>query len=153
VPIEASNVAADLNLDYRQKGLLWYSTYKVKFSSNYKFSNPSATKQKIKFKFQLPTQQAIYDNLKLSVGNKQIPNVFPSSAYVSVSSAGTPYGVSSQSASVISGFDELEPGQSDTISISYDSQGLDNWRYSFGSDVSEVKNFTLKINTDFDEID
>jgi hypothetical protein len=31
LPIDASRINADLNLDYRRKGLLWYSTYVVDF--------------------------------------------------------------------------------------------------------------------------
>lgn len=31
LPLEASRVNADLKLEYRQKGLLWYSTYVVDF--------------------------------------------------------------------------------------------------------------------------
>src|SRR5438105_4814234 len=31
VPLDSSNVAADFHIDYRQKGLLWFSTYRVAF--------------------------------------------------------------------------------------------------------------------------
>ena len=37
--------------------------------------------------------------------------------------------------------------------MSYRSRGLDEWRYSFGEDVSQVTDFELVIQTDFAEID
>src|SRR6476660_3164685 len=33
----SSDVAVDLNLEYRQKGLLWYSTYRVGFQGDFAF--------------------------------------------------------------------------------------------------------------------
>src|SRR5476651_767259 len=41
-PIASTKIVADLHLDYRQKGLLWFSTYGVKFAGSYVFRNPSA---------------------------------------------------------------------------------------------------------------
>src|SRR5688572_21091777 len=32
LPLESSKIRVDLDLQHRQKGLLWYSTYKVAFS-------------------------------------------------------------------------------------------------------------------------
>src|SRR4029077_17982195 len=37
--------------------------------------------------------------------------------------------------------------------VGYRSQGLDRWSYSFGSGVSEVRNFKLAMRTNFDAID
>src|SRR5262249_17970705 len=37
IPLESSKINVDLNLEHRQKGLLWYSTYKVRFSGVYGF--------------------------------------------------------------------------------------------------------------------
>src|SRR6267143_3803074 len=41
LPLEGSHLNVGLNLEHRQKGLLWYSTYKVAFDSAYSFRNPS----------------------------------------------------------------------------------------------------------------
>jgi hypothetical protein len=41
-PIEKSRVNANLAIDYRRKGLLWYSTYKVKFTGTYDFQRRHA---------------------------------------------------------------------------------------------------------------
>lgn len=54
LPIHASLVNVDLAVDYRQKGLLWYSTYRVGFSGSYTFQNPTDTSQDVSFCFPLP---------------------------------------------------------------------------------------------------
>src|SRR5581483_11064391 len=39
LPLESSRIRVDLNLEHRQKGLLWYSTYVVDFAGEYVFRN------------------------------------------------------------------------------------------------------------------
>lgn len=134
VPIEKSDVKAAIDLDYRKKGLLWYSTYKVRFGGAYKVSNPTGQPLTLHMDFPLPAQQAIYDNFQLSLANKTIGNIVPS-------------GNSLQQTFPI------EPNQIEDVSISYDSQGLTTWRYNFGSSVNQVKDFTMNIITNFDAID
>src|SRR5690349_24726399 len=41
LPLESSKIDVDLDLQHRQKGLLWYSTYKVNFAGVYGFRNTS----------------------------------------------------------------------------------------------------------------
>src|SRR5262249_32438391 len=38
--LESTRAAVDLDLEHRQKGLLWYATYSVAFRSTYAFRNP-----------------------------------------------------------------------------------------------------------------
>ncbi len=40
---ESSRIDVDLDLEHRRKGLLWYSTYAVKFAGVYVFRNNTAT--------------------------------------------------------------------------------------------------------------
>src|SRR5262249_18325033 len=54
---------------------------------------------------------------------------------------------------IVSGKMKLAPGQAQTVEVSYGSQGLDEWWYDFGENVNQVKNFTLTMLTDFDQID
>ena len=132
--IDSSDVNVAFGLDYRQKGLLWYSTYKVKFAGNYKVTNTAATAQKIICEFPLPAEQAIYDNLKFVINGKELSKVSPTSNNICANL-------------------ELAPGQVETVAVSYDSQGLDDWHYRFGNNISQVKDFSLKMTTDFDAID
>lgn len=139
IPLDQSMIKADINLEHRQKGLLWYSSYKVHYSSNYRITNSTDAQRTVFVSFPLPAQQAIYDNFRLVIGQKEIKNVSPSTAPGS-------------SNTLLQSVD-VAPGASEDFSISYDSQGLDTWTYKFSNDVSQVKNFQLTITTNFDAID
>jgi inner membrane protein involved in colicin E2 resistance len=134
LPLEASNIKVDLNLAHRQKGLLWYSTYKVAFTGIYTFQNPSDKEQLVNFKLQFPTAQAIYDNLTFSVDGVPVPLSSEKSAAMSTVKIGA--------------------GKTAQLAIGYRSQGLNEWRYSFGSaEVAQVRSFSLHMTTNFHDID
>ncbi len=44
-------------------------------------------------------------------------------------------------------------GKTVTLHTAYRSQGLDTWRYDFGEGVSQIRNFTLNMHTNFKGID
>jgi inner membrane protein involved in colicin E2 resistance len=134
LPLESSKVDVNLNLEHRQKGLLWYSTYKVDFAGNYTFLNPSDKEQSVEFDLQFPTTQAIYDNLTFTIDGK------PAALTTQEKSATT----------VV----KIAGGKTAQLFVGYSSQGLDEWRYSFGSDeVSQVRDFNLRMKTNFKDID
>ena len=134
LPLESSKIDVDLNLEHRQKGLLWYSTYKVDFSGVYGFRNTSDKEQTVDFKLHFPTAQAIYDNLLFTVDGNSVPITNAENA------AATAFKVAA--------------GKTAQLAVSYRSQGLNEWRYSFGSaDVAQVNNFYLRMRTNFKDID
>ena len=65
--LEATKVDATLDLEHRQKGLLWYSTYTVLFAGSYDFTNFSGQDQDVTFELGFPSKQAVYDDLLMSV--------------------------------------------------------------------------------------
>lgn len=129
----SSRVDVDLRLDQRQKGLLWYSTYKVAFAGAYTFQNPTDDAQKMFVSLKLPAEQAIYDDVQVLVND----------AAVSTANA-----EGCLSASV-----EVPPRSEVNVRFSYRSHGLDSWRYEFGGKVAHVHDFVLRIRTNFDAID
>ena len=132
--LEQSAVDVKLNLEHRQKGLLWYSTYKVDFSGVYTFRNPSDKEQLVDFKLQFPTTQAIYDNLIFNVNGS--PTVISNEKNAGMTSV------------------KIGAGMTALLAVGYRSQGLNEWRYSFGSsEVSQVRGFTLHMMTNFKDID
>lgn len=133
LPLEASRITVDFDLEHRQKGLLWYSTYKVAFDGAYTFRNPSSSSQNVTFTLDFPAAQAIYDNLQVTADGK-------------------PLEVRHQKNAVLASTDVLG-GESVTFNLSYRSQGLNSWRYMFGEDLTQVRDFSLIMNTNFDEID
>ena len=134
LPLESSAVEVALDLEHRQKGLIWYSTYKVAFAGNYGFRNTSDKERTVTFVLNFPTSKAIYDDLVFTV-------------------EGTPVAVSNEQNAAI-GSVKVPAGQVARLAVGYRSQGLNEWRYSFGSkDVAQVRDFTLKMKTNFKDID
>jgi len=133
LPLESSRVNVALNLDYRQKGLLWYSTYAVDFAGAYKFRNTSATNEQVDFQLKFPASQAVYDDLTVMVDDKPVP--------IRTDSSGVTATV------------PLEAGQTAAVTFSYRSQGMESWVYKFGEDVSQVRDFALSMKTNFKEVD
>src|SRR5688572_28254347 len=57
LPLESSAVDVALDLDHRQKGLLWYNTYKVAFAGSYGFRNISDKERTVNFVLNFPTSK------------------------------------------------------------------------------------------------
>jgi inner membrane protein involved in colicin E2 resistance len=133
LPLESSRVNVALNLDHRQKGLLWYSTYAVHFAGAYKFRNTSGRDESVDVQLNFPASHAVYDGLTALVDGKPAPiHTDSNGATVTV-----PMGA----------------GQMTEVAFSYGSQGMDSWVYKFGDDVSEVRDFALTLKTNFKDVD
>jgi inner membrane protein involved in colicin E2 resistance len=130
--LESSRVRAGLDLEQRQKGLLWFASYRVSYFGSYVFRNTTAS-EFVTVRLAFPVADAIYDDLVFRVDGKPAETVAANGA-VSVA-ARVP----------VNGLVRIDTG--------YRSQGLNTWHYSFGDNVSQVRNFQLDMTTDFDEID
>ncbi len=130
--LEASDIKVGLVLEHRQKGLLWYSTYKVDFAGEYTFVNNTESED-VTMSLYFPTTQAIYDDLVIKV-NEQDTLIKNEN--------------NSVSASV-----RVARGERARLYVAYKSQGLNRWTYNFGSHVSQVRNFRLVMKTNFRDID
>ncbi|HYW72145.1 MAG TPA: inner membrane CreD family protein [Pyrinomonadaceae bacterium] len=144
LPVESSHINVDLNLEHRQKGLLWYSTYKVGFDGNYSFRNPSDQDRNVTFQLDFPTSQAIYDDLVFTVDGETVPLT---------------NGKNSATGTVL-----VKAKSAALLRVGYQSQGLNDWRYNFAargtsdgsqpvSEVAQVREFALKMKTNFKDID
>ena len=136
VVLSRSRVQADIHSDPRRKGLMWYSTYKVKFGGQYSFKNDFPNKRTFAVRFRFPEGQAAYDNVVLLVNGDR---VYPGGNL----------------ADGIKTSVELDPGKTAGVSISYGSQGLDTWHYQFAENetVSSVRDFEAAIKTNCGDID
>ncbi len=130
--LEGSKLSVALDLEHRQKGLLWYGTYKVAFAADYLLKN-STDVDNVDFVLHLPTAQASYDEMILTVDGTPVPFVNDKSS--------------------LRGAARIPPGETAVVTVKYRSQGLDSWRYHFGDEVSQVRNFQLKMTTNFKDID
>jgi inner membrane protein involved in colicin E2 resistance len=130
--LDASKLTVGLDLEHRQKGLLWYSTYKVAFAGHYLLKN-TTEEETVDVLVNLPTAQASYDEVIFTVDGDVVPFVNEKSA--------------------LRGTVRIARGHTAVLLVKYRSQGLDSWRYHFGDEVSQVKNFQLKMTTNFKDID
>ena len=130
---DSSNIDVALNLDHRQKGLLWYSTYAVKFAGEYTFTNPTDKDQFVSFRLKFPAEKAIYDDVIMLIDGQKVPISNDNDAIVARAN--------------------VPAGKTVTMQAGYRSQGMDSWQYKLGSDVAQAKNFTLSMHTNFRDID
>ncbi len=133
LPLERSRVRVAFDLDHRQKGLLWYATYKVAFAGDYVFRNVTSDEKLVTFRLCFPVAQAVYDDLEFLIDGKP-------------AQMGSAEGAATVTA-------KLAAGQMAALHVGYRSQGLDWWRYSFGSGVGQVEDFVLTMDTNFHDID
>ena len=141
IKIDSSRVAATLHIDYRQKGLLWFSTYKVDFEGAFKFQNPTAREEEFVIQLPFPAQQAVYDNVQLLLDDKPLAVTFSGSQAVART--------------------RMAAGAKSVLHAAYRSQGLDSWRYIFssanadssGKGISQARDFHLLVKTDFSGFD
>jgi inner membrane protein involved in colicin E2 resistance len=132
LPLERSRVTADLDLEQRQKGLLWYATYRVAYRGDYLFRNNTAG-ELTTIKLTFPAPHAIYDDLVFRVNGQPVPTVAAAGAVT---------------AAVL-----VPPGATVRLETGYRSQGMTTWHYSFGDNVQQVRDFVLTLKTNFDAID
>ena len=135
IALQASEIEVALELEHRQKGLLWYATYGVGFTGAYTVTNTTGAAREIDVALPFPSKNAVFDDLRFEVGGKQWVTA-------PVSSDGR-----------IIGRLQLAPGERAVLRVGYRSQGLERWTYQFGSGVAEVKDFRLAMRTNFDMID
>ncbi len=131
--LESSRIRVNINLDPRQKGLLWYSTYAVDFGGDYVFRNDSALAQNISFRLKFPAQKAIYDGLQMKVNDQVVP--------LATDDQGTV------------GQATVPPESTAKLHVAYRSQGLDSWRYHLGDGIAQARDFQLVMQTNFRDID
>lgn len=133
LPLESSRINVALDLEHRQKGLLWYSTYRVAFAGAYGFRNPSEKDEQVTFTLNFPASQAIYDDLVMELDGKPLP-------------------ITNQNAAAV-GRVQVAAGRTAVLKVGYRSQGLEQWRYGFGDQVAQVRDFNLHMTTNFKRID
>jgi hypothetical protein len=135
LPIASSTIDVALRLDPRQKGLLWYATYGVDFSATYTIANTSAAPRDVEFALPFPASNAVFDDLQFEIeGKPWLSQPAPTNDR-------------------IVGRARLEAGERVTLRTGYRSQGLNRWTYGFGAGVAEVRDFRMKVRTNFAAID
>lgn len=129
----STNIAVDLKLDQRLKGLTWYSLYDVQFDGGWTYKNETGKGGILHIAFTLPDPSAVYDAFRLTVDGADVKEA-PANGVFSVDMP-------------------IAPGQEVRIGAAYKSRGLDEWRYARKDGAAPLRNFSLKMTTSFGDID
>jgi inner membrane protein involved in colicin E2 resistance len=132
LPIAQSRIRVALDLEQRQKGLLWFATYRVAFHGDYVFQT-STPSDHVTIKLVFPAPDAIYDDLVVRADGKPLPLATENGA--------------------VSGVIPHASGAPIHLEVGYRSQGLGTWDYKLGENVSQIHDFVLQMTTNFDAID
>jgi inner membrane protein involved in colicin E2 resistance len=130
--LDSTRLKVDLNLDYRQKGLLWYGTYAVDFGGDYSFRNDRTVPGTITLRLPFPAQKAVYDGFSMTFNGQPVPTLIDDT------------GAASKLA--------LAPGQTALLHVAYRSRGMDRWRYKLADGIAQVHDFSLVMHTNFKDI-
>jgi inner membrane protein involved in colicin E2 resistance len=132
LPLEQSRIKVGLDLEQRQKGLLWFATYRVAWTGQYLFRNDTDAED-VTIKLVFPAPQAIYDDLVFTVDGQAVPVTTKDGAVTATV--------------------KRSPGSVFRLGLGYRSQGLGTWHYSLGENVTQVRDFLLEMTTDFRDVD
>jgi hypothetical protein len=135
LPLASSDVDVTLALEHRRKGLLWYDLYAVDVAARYTVTAPAIVEGPLRVTLRFPAPEAIYDGFTFRV-------------------AGEEGSVDDVESAVVILVDQVDAGETVPIEMTYRSRGLDTWTYAFREDgVGQVRDFTLHMTTDFDDVD
>jgi hypothetical protein len=140
--LESTRATADLQLEHRQKGLLWYATYGVSFAGAYTFRNPDTVPRAMRLRFPLPAENALFDDFTFTV-NGQLATLANDVAKEMVATVA------------------LEPGAVAALEVRYKSRGLGTWTYAFAQGTGDsnsggtarVRDFQLSVTTNVPNVD
>jgi hypothetical protein len=129
-----SSTKVDAKLAYtpKKRGLLWHRTYDVEFSAHYEIANPGSASRNVRVQLALPSTTTSYDNFAFELGGAGGPDVVPHDGMVET---------------VVL----IPAGTTVPLNVRYNARGIDRWAYTFAPG-SRVKNFTLTMVTNFDEV-
>lgn len=126
--IDTSDIQLNLKVDYRKKGLVYYTGYQATFIGKYTLLNPETEKIYLSFIFPYPTQQGegVLQNVKLLVQGQEDHD-------------DTEY---QPDLALWTGV--LNPKESLDITVHYHGRGLNQFEYGFEPD-RQINNLTMKV--------
>ena len=135
VPLDATRASARLELAHRQKGLLWFSTYEVRFDGAYTFRNSDAERRTVRVRLPLPATNALFDDVAVTLNGAPVQQQGDLGSELAITTV-------------------VEPGAAVTFGARYRSRGLGTWTYAFAPQgVAQVRDFELTIASNVPDID
>ena len=133
-PLVASDLRVDLALEHRKKGLLWYPTYEADFDGRYAVRNDGDETMRYRIRYRFPEGAPVMDGFRFVVDGDPVEDA------------------AIEGGTAVRQID-VEPGETVAFRVAYRSQGVETWRYAFGEETQQVRDFRLVLSTNFDEID
>lgn len=134
-----TRINAELSLDERRKGLMWFPLYDVTFAGAWRFpvegDVPEGARVHIAFAF--PDANGQYDAFTFVVNEQDIARSLRTQAGQ----------VGTQLPNAVATGDVL------SLAVTYRSRGSTEWRYMPSREVAQVEDFALNLKTDFAAID
>ncbi|MED5164591.1 MAG: inner membrane CreD family protein, partial [Cyanobacteriota bacterium] len=121
----SSDVQADIRLDPRRRGLMWFALYDVDFQAQYSFVNHTERSENAEIRFRFPTEDGVYDNFRVLVDGQDVA--------AAIGSGGPLTRI------------PVTPGQEVRIVVGYRSRGLDSWSYHPNQGVGVVENLNIAL--------
>lgn len=131
---ERTRVGADLALEHRRKGLIWYPTYACRFAGTWTLANEGAEPLLVEFLLPLPDPQGTYEGFAVSVGGVASRRLHDPAVGIAETVTVPPR------------------GRVD-VAVSYATRGLESWRYRAGGGIGRVRDLELVLRTDAYGID
>lgn len=129
-----NDITVDLQLAHRKKGLNWYPTYTCDFDGRYTIANSDEVTQKVRLQFTFPARDGTYDAFAVMVDEAPLE---------------IPIDTQSGVAEIL----ELSPGESRAFRVTYRTRGMAAWRYEPAPEVGRVRDFNLRVATNFSKVD
>jgi len=127
-------LTADLALDQRLKGLMWYSLYDLRFNGAWTYTHADRPGS-LELRFLFPDPEGLYDGFRFVVdGVDRARELQPRDGAVWLELP-------------------VDRGQQVRLEIGYRTRGMDEWRYVPAEGVANLENFQLAMTTDFEAID
>ncbi len=134
--LHSTDVTANLSLDQRRKGLMWFSLYDVDFNGNWTYTHTGTEAGTLKIVFNLPQEAGVYDDFRFTLNDVEVSDTYePSNGMVVVPVA-------------------VKPGDQVAFGVGYKSRGQDTWSYQpTEGRAGQLRDFHLNLQTDFASID
>lgn len=134
-----TRIAANLSLDERRKGLMWFPLYKVGFQGAWQIPIETTVPENahVEITFVYPDASTHYDDFTFVIDGQDVARTLVNTPGLVTASILGP----------------IVPGQVISLAIGYRSQGMTEWRYQPTREVGQVEDFQLAMTTDFAAID
>ncbi len=129
----SSDITADIALEQRKKGLLWYATYVVDFDATYGVRNSAKEARSVTMFLPFPAADGVYDGFAMVADGHELPVAYKD---------GTARATFT-----------VPAGETVQVNTGYRTQGQDEWRYAPTQGVGVIDDFSLTMTTDFSDID